>query len=686
MTTTQCRPRYLSIGVVCTALLLTFTPDATAQQWEDAYPGVRYLAETRPGPVEVRAVEVDLCASGVSLRATSESENWQTASSFGSQVGAQVAINGDFYEWPPDTLGLAVGDGDYWSPDRADWGFIAFGPERAEITEPGTHVPDPPGWIEDAVGGNIMVLTDGVTTNDQGDFCTTRHPRTVVGLSSDGTKLYLVVADGRNPGTSIGMTCAELGDLMSYLGAQDALNLDGGGSTTMWRQGAGVVNQPSDADGERNVVNHLAVHASGSGGAHSCPQQDWDVGIDTRFPDLDVIHSDGEAADFPDVFVGDEFIGELWITNNSDNVIRDVWAGYWFEHPYLEGLDARIYSDHPEYDQQSWEINDADEAPENPDAGDFGQEGHLNLHAFSPGETKRIVFDMQASQYSIGMADHPDLRGWVRSIEDIYGDQDGFWDDPDEVNLVEEHLRAFSELDVISRDHWHFAADDEEQLEGWRRCDGSSDAMAIDTEEQALAIASNDDSICLRAPQWSVFDTDSFDSVVVQLAEGSMPEEWTLQWESPQQGAQSFVIDDAAGQDAIVFPLSDVDGWGGMVEDLEFIVDSDAILIDAVFAQSADAAVSTPYAEAISGAEALPVDDPGGDHGGDDDVGLPGGPDAGDGGDTSGDDSANGEGIDDSMSTSSCSSTPTDPASPLWLMPLLVAFVAIRSFSSLTGR
>ncbi len=673
--------RYLLSGVVCTVLLLTTASTAFAQQWQDAYPGVRYLAETRPGPVEVRAVEVDLCASGVSLRATRESENWQTTSSFGTQVGAQVAINGDFYEWPPDTLGLAVGDGDYWSSDRPDWGFIAFGEGRAEITPPGVHVPDPPSWIDDAVGGNIMVLTDGVTTNDQGSFCTARHPRTVVGFSADGTRLYLAVADGRNPGTSIGMTCAELGDLMSYLGAQNALNLDGGGSTTMWRQGAGVVNTPSDADGERHVVNHLAVHATGSGAPRSCPQQNWDVDIETNLLDLEVINTDGDGANFLDAFVGDEFRGELLITNQSDQVIRDVWAGYWFEHPFLEGLDARIYSDHPAYDRQSWELNDANDAPENPGAGEYGQEGHLNLYAFSPGETKRIVFDMRATQYSIGLADHPDLRGWIRSIEDIYGTQEGFWDEPDQVNLVETNLRAYSELDVLSRDHWHFAAPDEEQLEGWRRCDGSSEGLRIDTDTSALSVDDHALASCLRSPQWTEINADDFDALVVEVMDAEIPRDWSIQWTGSAEGSRDFEIEPAVGQGTVAFPLTGANGWSGTVEELRIEADAQDLLVGAIYLQSEGGALSTPLVETVADVVASPVES--GASGGDGDVGIPGsgdGVDAGDG-QQSGD-----EGFDEQMSTSSCSSTGSGPTHLFWWMAALVALVGRRAVPKFSGR
>jgi exopolysaccharide biosynthesis protein len=67
----------------------------------------------------------------------------------------------------------------------------------------------------------------------------------------------MFVVDGRRP-WSVGMSLAELGDALLSLGAWDAMNLDGGGSSALWIRGA-VVNYPSDATGERTVGNALFV-------------------------------------------------------------------------------------------------------------------------------------------------------------------------------------------------------------------------------------------------------------------------------------------------------------------------------------------------------------------------------------------------------------------------------------------
>jgi hypothetical protein len=85
----------------------------------------------------------------------------------------------------------------------------------------------------------------------------TRHPRSAVGFSRDSTTLFLLVVDGRTE-KSVGMTLVELAALMRRLGAWQAMNFDGGGSTTMVINGA-VVNAPSDATGEREVGNSLLV-------------------------------------------------------------------------------------------------------------------------------------------------------------------------------------------------------------------------------------------------------------------------------------------------------------------------------------------------------------------------------------------------------------------------------------------
>jgi exopolysaccharide biosynthesis protein len=120
---------------------------------------------------------------------------------------------------------------------------------------------------EEAVGGHPVLVRDSAITaaaRDTNAFAITRHPRTAVGVGDGGRRLLLLVVDGRQAPWSAGMTLLELATLMQSLGASEAINLDGGGSTAMVvRDPDGgvleVVNRPSDPGGERAVGNALAI-------------------------------------------------------------------------------------------------------------------------------------------------------------------------------------------------------------------------------------------------------------------------------------------------------------------------------------------------------------------------------------------------------------------------------------------
>ena len=122
----------------------------------------------------------------------------------------------------------------------------------------------------EAVGGRPVLTRDSaitvaVETEGQASFATSRHPRTAVGIANDGHRLVLAVVDGRQKPYSDGMTLRELATFMLALGARDALNLDGGGSTALVyadpdsARALRLANHPSDPTGERAVGNALAI-------------------------------------------------------------------------------------------------------------------------------------------------------------------------------------------------------------------------------------------------------------------------------------------------------------------------------------------------------------------------------------------------------------------------------------------
>ncbi|WP_404452119.1 phosphodiester glycosidase family protein [Virgibacillus necropolis] len=136
-----------------------------------------------------------------------------------------------------------------------------------DVTVDYTPAVDGNSLMDFAVGGNVMLVEDGQVKGGLDD--STTAPRTSVGFSEDGKTMILVAIDGRQV-DSRGMTYKELAEFMKEQGAYTALNIDGGGSTTMvarkaGREDAEVVNSPSDGE-ERNVPNGIGVFAKAGSG------------------------------------------------------------------------------------------------------------------------------------------------------------------------------------------------------------------------------------------------------------------------------------------------------------------------------------------------------------------------------------------------------------------------------------
>ena len=103
-------------------------------------------------------------------------------------------------------------------------------------------------------GKNVAVENYWKEVFDGGGIAgTSRQPRTAIGATADG-KLILLVCDGRNMRGSAGFTLAELADKLIALGAVDAVNLDGGGSSTMVGSDGKVLNRPSDTGNAEVIV------------------------------------------------------------------------------------------------------------------------------------------------------------------------------------------------------------------------------------------------------------------------------------------------------------------------------------------------------------------------------------------------------------------------------------------------
>ena len=205
----------------------------------------------------------------------------QPVSALAEKSGAYAAINGSFFDMqkghPVCYLrvdGQARGENTPALRDTVNRKYyqhatLSLRNGRAAISVPDSNRR----WEEGLCDSNIMtagpmLLRGGVRVPQRDDrtFVTRRHNRTAVGLRPDGTTL-LVVVDGRFPHRSEGLSLRELELVMHWLGCSDAINLDGGGSTTMYVHNmphGGVVNYPSDNSrhdhqGERPVSNAILL-------------------------------------------------------------------------------------------------------------------------------------------------------------------------------------------------------------------------------------------------------------------------------------------------------------------------------------------------------------------------------------------------------------------------------------------
>ncbi|MFJ2743765.1 phosphodiester glycosidase family protein [Streptomyces sp. NPDC087440] len=102
------------------------------------------------------------------------------------------------------------------------------------------------------------IIREGADQTFTYNWTVRANPRSMVGVDGRG-RLLLVVVDGRQAGYSEGLGVARAAELMRQLGAREALNLDGGGSSVMATARDGIVNRPSDATGQRSLGNVLLV-------------------------------------------------------------------------------------------------------------------------------------------------------------------------------------------------------------------------------------------------------------------------------------------------------------------------------------------------------------------------------------------------------------------------------------------
>jgi hypothetical protein len=251
------------------------------------FAGVTYdrVVQRDPYPLIYHVVTLDLTAPGLGFLVTPPDDlagfdyRARTTSQFLEEFDLQIAVNGDFYDpwrdygpWdyyphPGDGInarGLAVSQGHVITT-----GYVTdYGTLHIDAHNQVTIGPDTPN-TGDAVSGLLLQAGEYVATWGDTGYMAQRHPRTAAAIDVSGTTLRLIVVDGRQPNYSEGMTLPELAALIRQLGGYHALNLDGGGSSTLVM--AGTDGRPFQLGSaihtrlpgrERPVANHLGVYAS----------------------------------------------------------------------------------------------------------------------------------------------------------------------------------------------------------------------------------------------------------------------------------------------------------------------------------------------------------------------------------------------------------------------------------------
>ncbi|RZJ81980.1 MAG: phosphodiester glycosidase family protein [Flavobacterium sp.] len=201
----------------------------------------------------------------------------KTTETFGKELNAVAAINGTFFDIKNGgSVDYIKADGNIVNENKLDKnGNRARHQLAAVVIENGKLTikkwDGSKNWEQHLTekdvmnSGPLLIYNQQIEELDTTAFTKLRHPRSAVGIKADG-KVILLTVDGRQQ-NSAGMSLPELTKLMKWLGCVSAINLDGGGSTTLWVSSApenGVVNYPSDNkkwdhQGTRKVANVILL-------------------------------------------------------------------------------------------------------------------------------------------------------------------------------------------------------------------------------------------------------------------------------------------------------------------------------------------------------------------------------------------------------------------------------------------
>ncbi|MGL4234160.1 MAG: phosphodiester glycosidase family protein [Casimicrobium sp.] len=279
----------LCVALATNHSLAESAPSVTAPQatvslppvtWTPLFEGVSHAIVTvnSPRPMVMQVLQIETQTRGLRFFATPglpspRKPNEETAgvrtSTFLETHALQAAINAAPYGpqrseegLAQDVAGLQVSNGDVISKQVKHYPAIVISKKnRARIVAPPFAMDN----VHNAVGGFNIVLRDGEII---GNPAAGIHPRTAIGIDRSSDRMWWLVIDGRQSGRSEGASLADVAQVLKQLGADDAINLDGGGTTTMVVADdlgkARLLNRPIHSGipgNERIAASHLGIFA-----------------------------------------------------------------------------------------------------------------------------------------------------------------------------------------------------------------------------------------------------------------------------------------------------------------------------------------------------------------------------------------------------------------------------------------
>jgi len=212
---------------------------------------------------------------------------------------------------------------------------------------------------------------------------------------------------------------------------------------------------------------------------------------------------DNKSRGIADFLENDEWTVDLLIKNAGDQTSPNVDLGVWVEEPQVKALSWTIESNAKD---PAFAINDADARPDQPPRTSPGQTATFHMNAFGIGETKRIRLKVKGLAYSLGVADHPDVRFWVKNVDAVYS-KDAFDTKPTNPSgqtFNGGDLRAWAQVDLFSRTRWTF---DGGTLEGWSSAGAAK--VSLDEPGKTMLVDTSGDDPQMIGPETS-FDAKVF--------------------------------------------------------------------------------------------------------------------------------------------------------------------------------